>query len=214
MSRRSPRPRARQPRDPQAVADLDIELTKAVLQLGGHVATGQFAPAVMDGRWNARRESPDVAAALQAALDDEPVAFLDRVRPVHPEYQALQKALASLRGQATKGWPSVPRTTVRAGQSNKAIVTLRQRLAVAGYLPEAKANGSPQFDADVVAALKRFQEHHALAPTGAIDAATLAEMNVPLETRLRQVAINLERWRWLPDDLGIATSSSTFRTST
>ena len=50
--------------------------------------------------------------------------------------------------------------------------------------------------------MKTFQEHHALAPTGRLDPATLDRLNVPLATRLAQVAINLERWRWMPDDLG------------
>ena len=81
---------------------------------------------------------------------DEPVAFLDRVRPVHPEYQALQKRWRRCAVKRRRDGRPCRERTVRAGQSSKAIVALRQRLAVAGYLPEAKANGSPQFDADVV----------------------------------------------------------------
>jgi L,D-transpeptidase YcbB len=189
-------------RDPQAIAALDVDLTAAVLQLGAHVATGAREPSAIDGRWNARREPPDLVAALRSAMDEGPLTFLDRVRPLHPEYRALQKALASLRGQATKGWPSVPRLTVRAGQSHAAVATLRQRLATAGYLPDDKVDGSSRFDEDVIAAIKRFQEHHALTPGGAIDADTLTAMNVPLEARISQVAMNLERWRWMPDHLG------------
>jgi murein L,D-transpeptidase YcbB/YkuD len=52
------------------------------------------------------------------------------------------------------------------------------------------------------AAIKVFQEHHAIPPTGVIDAATRAAMKVPLDARIQQVRINLERWRWMPDDLG------------
>src|SRR5687768_3261639 len=51
-------------------------------------------------------------------------------------------------------------------------------------------------------AIKVFQEHHAIPPTGKIDAATKAAMKVPLEDRIKQVQVNLERWRWMPDDLG------------
>lgn len=51
-------------------------------------------------------------------------------------------------------------------------------------------------------AIRVFQEHHAITPTGVIDAATRKAMNVPLEDRIQQVRINLERWRWMPDDLG------------
>jgi L,D-transpeptidase YcbB len=51
-------------------------------------------------------------------------------------------------------------------------------------------------------AIRVFQEHHAITPTGTIDAATRAAMSVPLEERIEQVKVNLERWRWMPDDLG------------
>jgi murein L,D-transpeptidase YcbB/YkuD len=51
-------------------------------------------------------------------------------------------------------------------------------------------------------AIRVFQEHHAIAATGVIDAATRKAMSVPLEDRIEQVKINLERWRWMPDDLG------------
>lgn len=47
-----------------------------------------------------------------------------------------------------------------------------------------------------------FQEHHGIKPSGVVDAATRAAMNVSIDDRIHQVAANLERWRWLPDDLG------------
>jgi murein L,D-transpeptidase YcbB/YkuD len=50
--------------------------------------------------------------------------------------------------------------------------------------------------------VKSFQELHQLPATGIVDAATLAALNVPLEWRIQQVAINLQRWRWMPDDFG------------
>lgn len=184
------------------LADLDVRLTSALLLLGRHVAIGASKPQIVDARWNIRRASPDLVAALDLALAVGVTGFLDAVGPRHPEYGALQKSLASLRGQATRGWPTVPRVTLRMGQSHSAVTALRQRLANGGYLPSTAAQDSPRYDADVEAALGRFQEHHALKPTGHLDPATLAAMNVPLEARLSQVAMNLERWRWLPDDLG------------
>jgi L,D-transpeptidase YcbB len=51
-------------------------------------------------------------------------------------------------------------------------------------------------------AIKVFQEHHAIPATGKLDAATRAAMKVPIDSRIQQVRINLERWRWMPDDLG------------
>jgi murein L,D-transpeptidase YcbB/YkuD len=188
----------------QQLAHVDVSITCALLRLGRHVATGRRSPAAIDPRWNTRREAPDYAAALQEASRDRITSFLDRVQPQHPEYAALRRALESLRAQAADGWPAVPAAAfLEVGQWNaRAVVPLRQRLAVAGYLPAGASLDSPQYDADVEEAVRRFQEHHRLAVTGVLDRATLQELNVPLERRIAQVAINLERWRWLPDDLG------------
>jgi len=184
--------------DAASIADLDVRLTAAVLQLASHVATGRLDPAKQP---KPHRDPVDLAAVLQGGLN-ESATFLDRVRPVHPEYQALQKGLRSLRGQAQAGWPEVPRKTLRPGQSSPVVVALRKRLAAEGSLDAAQANDSPRFDDDVAAAVGRFQEHHALKASGILDAATLDALNVPLDARIAQVAINMERWRWLPDDLG------------
>jgi murein L,D-transpeptidase YcbB/YkuD len=55
------------------------------------------------------------------------------------------------------------------------------------------------FDDTVVAAVKRFEERHRIEPDGSVDPVTVNAMNVPVEQRIRQIQLNLERWRWLPD---------------
>jgi len=83
------------------------------------------------------------------------------------------------------------------------VLTLRQRLTASGHLTSAAAsNTSPVYSKADEAGVRAFQELHGLKGTGVADAATLAAMNVPLDHRIRQVALNLERWRWMPNDLG------------
>ena len=183
------------------LAEFDVRVTSALLQLGRHVATGRGQASSIDTRWNARRQPPDYVAALKRASEAGGSGFLEGVQPRHPEYQALQKALASLQGQAARGWPTVPRASLKVGQWNQGVAVLRQRLAVSGYL-SATATDSQHYDADVEAAVLAFQQHHALKATGHLDPPTLAALNVPLEQRVAQVSMNLERWRWMPDDLG------------
>jgi murein L,D-transpeptidase YcbB/YkuD len=191
------------PERAKAVAALDVQLTAALLKLGRHVATGRLSPRTVDARWNARRARPDYVAALQQVTEGNVSGFLDAVQPKHPEYQTLRARLGALHAQAATGWPIVPRATMKIGQWNAAVVVpLRQRLASAGYLNAQASLTSAHYDADVSAAVKAFQEHHALPPTGELDRATLAQLNTPLAHRARQVAMNLERWRWMPDDLG------------
>lgn len=185
------------------VAALDTQLTIAILRLGHDVAVGRTLPARVDSRWKARRTPPDLAATL-AAHDLEPGPWLQSVRPPHPEYAALQKALEGLRGQQTGGdWPEVPARTYTRGASSPDVTRLRQRLAAEGYLSgDAAKSDSPRYDKDIEAAVRAFQDHHAVKATGLADAATLAAMRVPLDERIRQVAANMERWRWMPDDFG------------
>jgi len=191
------------PQRSQQLAELDARVTAALLQLSRHVAVGRLEPESVDVRWNAKRQPPDYVTALQQAHASGIGGLLDAVRPQHPEYAALQTALSSLRGQATAGWPRIPRANMKIGQWNAPLVVpLRQRLATSGYLPSTASLDSAQYDADVERAVKTFQEHHGLLPTGTLDQATLSALNVPLEARLHQVAINMERWRWMPDDLG------------
>jgi murein L,D-transpeptidase YcbB/YkuD len=184
------------------LAEFDVRLTASLLQLAQHVAMGRLTPESVDSLWKHQRKAPDLAAALQRAVNENVTGFLDQVRPPHPEYKALQDALASLRGQSAKGWAPVPRATLKVGQWNQAVVALRQRLAVGGYLPQQAAADSPQYDAEVEAAVKAFQTAHGLKPSGQLDPPTVAALNVPLDKRIQQVAMNLERWRWMPDDLG------------
>ena len=186
----------------RAVADLDVRVTASLLRLARHVATGRLSPKTIDSRWNQKRQPPDYISALQQSADGDVTTFLDEVQPKHPEYQALRTALTSLRGQADRGWPKISRTTLKIGQWNAAVAVLRQRLAASGYLPANAALDSTHFDGDVEAAVKAFQEHHGMAPTGVLDRTTVEKLNTPIESRVKQVAMNLERWRWLPDDLG------------
>jgi murein L,D-transpeptidase YcbB/YkuD len=166
----------------ERLAEFDARLTAGLLAFGRDVAVGRQSGTRY---WKSQRKSPDLVAALTASMDD-PSKFVDAVRPPHQEYAGLQKAMDDLTGQREKGgWVKVP--------SAQSTSELRQRLQASGHLQEG---------GDLTAAVKSFQELHSLAATGVVDKPTLAIMNVPLEARIEQVAINLQRWRWMPDDLG------------
>lgn len=179
------------------VAEFDARLTAGLLAFGRDVAIGRTT----SSKWKALRAAPDYVAALTKAADGDVKAWVEVMRPPHPEYVALQKSLDALNGQKEKGgWVSVPAIT-KPGSSGSAVVALRQRLAASGHFKGDPA-ASNNYDADVEAAVKSFQELHSIKATGIVDKDTLAIMNIPLDTRIRQVALNLQRWRWMPDELG------------
>ena len=165
----------------ERLAEFDARLTAGLLKFGKDVAVGRQNG---DGHFKARRTAPDYVAAITAAIDD-PEKFVEAVRPPHAEYAALQKALDDLLGQREKGgWVKVPSAT---------SPELQQRLTQSGHMKEG---------GDLKAAVKSFQDLHSIPATGVVDKVTLDAMNVPLDWRIQQVAINMQRWRWMPDDLG------------
>jgi murein L,D-transpeptidase YcbB/YkuD len=80
---------------------------------------------------------------------------------------------------------------------------LIQRLEISGDVqPPPRTATAAVVERTVSAGLKRFQSRHGLAPDGRLGGPTLAALNVPVEQRIAQVELNLERWRWLPQRLG------------
>lgn len=198
QSKTSPPDRARQ------LAEFDVGLTTALLALGRDVALGRIRPTRVDHRWKARRQPPDIVGALSRASDAGVKGWLETIQPRDPQYGALRQALVNLHGALEKGgWSKVAVRAFETGKSSASVIALRQRLNSGGYLTgAAAASASPVYDAGVEAGVRAFQNHHALKASGIADAPTLAAMNVPIEDRIRQVELNLERWRWMPDDLG------------
>ena len=194
---------ARKPKAERRMAQavFDVRMTAALIRLGRDVAVGQLRPRAIDSRWKAQRVMPNLAATLAGARGDIG-GWLPAIQPSHPEYAALMAALAALRGAEAKGgWPALPAAALAPGASHPGVAVLRQRLAASGDLGSASVAGK-RYDQSLEGAVRVFQEHQGLPATGRLDQKTVAALNVPLSSRIRQVALNLERWRWLPDDLG------------
>jgi len=103
---------------------------------------------------------------------------------------------------AQGGWGTVPGGQhLQLGAKGRGVQALRQRLLVSGDIDEDAGAGAT-FDSFVEAGVKRFQMRHGLGPTGGVDDATLKELNVSADERLRQLQINAVRLRAYSGDLG------------
>lgn len=191
--------------DPRQLVDLDLLLTDAFLIYGSHLLAGKINPETIDSEWFANRREIDLAAHLQTALEKNQIKeALRSLLPPQPGYARLRQALARYRDLATNGgWPSVPDgPKLQKGDRGERALALRQRLIAAGDLDPAAGDSLDLFDEVVEEALRKFQRRHGLEADGVVGATTFANLNVPVEERLRQVVLNMERWRWLPQDLG------------
>jgi len=88
------------------------------------------------------------------------------------------------------------------GERSKRIRLVRERLAVVGYALYGSADDPEYFDDRLDNAVRQFQERHGLEIDGIVGRNTIAELNVTAGERARQIMVNMERWRWLPRDLG------------
>jgi murein L,D-transpeptidase YcbB/YkuD len=196
---------------PEPLLDADVRLSYTFLKFATHLERGRVPPGQVDEHWFGSQRDEDLVKALKVSLDSGTLGeTLERLRSQHPQYAALKKVLARYREVAAKGgWSTLPvGTTLRPGRPDPQVAALRAHLVATGDLdPSALASSATPasasvFDAATREALKHFERRHGLAPDGRLDREVLAALNVPVEERIRQIELNLERWRWLPDTLG------------
>lgn len=198
--------------DPDRWAELDLLLTDAFLVYGAHLLGGRVNPETLNPQWVANGRTADIAVVLEAGLASRDIAgAIEALVPSQYGYRRLREALAKDREVAAAGgWRAIPdgggRTPLQLGDSGGPVVALRERLRLEGDLGGGEAPAEEHnvrlFDAAVDQAVRMFQQRHGLAVDGVVDGATRAELNVPVERRVEQLELNLERWRWLPRDLG------------
>jgi murein L,D-transpeptidase YcbB/YkuD len=188
---------------------MDVWLTWLFLKYSSDLADGVSDLAHSDPKWQIKPEAFDALAHLEGALRDNRVeqSLLDLV-PTNPEYEALKKALGGYRQLAAKGgWPRVPAPAtakLKPGQASPLVPALAARLAATGdYSGALPPDGRHAvYGPALQDAVKRFQRRHGLQDDGLVGGPTVAEMNIPIDARIRQIEMNMERWRWLPRVLG------------
>ena len=121
---------------------------------------------------------------------------LDRLVPDFEDYRALQSALQHYRGLAADGgWDNIrARNGLQVGDEGEELVpALRRRLAIEGFY-QGNDSGTA-FDQELSDAVRRYQEHRQIEASGELDALTVATLNIPVQDRVAQIAVTLNRWR-------------------
>ena len=187
--------------------DAELLLTDSFLVLGSHYLAGRVNPESIDSEWIANRRDADLALILQKALENGTLkASLQNLLPPQHGYRNLKLMLASYKEIAANGgWRSMPEgNQIRKGDSGELIDMLKVRLSQSNdlELPGYSYSLSDSFDQDLESTVQKFQRGHGLEVNGLVDQATLSALNTPIEKYIEQIEINMERWRWLPQELG------------
>jgi len=189
---------------PDLVADMDVLLTDAYLFYASHLLGGRTNLEMARAQWSIIRKKADIVELLIGALSENQVPeSLKPLAPPHAGYLRLRAALDRYRKLARAGaWPPIPEgPLLRPGDSDERVPALRRRLALEA-LAEPPALSTTTFDDALARNVKSFQATRGLRPDGRIGAETLAAINVSVDDHINQVKFSMDRWRWLPSELG------------
>lgn len=192
-------------RDTLSLAKLEILLSLYLARYAADVREGRLDPRKLDPKLFATARDKEIdmeQLAIAAVTAPDLSQYLKMQAPQHRYYKALIPALARYRQIAANGgWPSIPKGPVlKLGMTDERIPDIRKRLSIEGDLPNSDLS-SDNYDEPLEQAVKGFQDRHYLTPDGVIGTNTLRAMNVSAEQRVRQIIINMERWRWISRNL-------------
>lgn len=179
--------------------DRDVRLTAATIAYARVLASGRVNPETVEKVWDLRRNWIDPVGGLDGALRGPGVrAWIESLPPQDLGYQNLSRGYLRYRALSEAGgWPRfTPGEAFGPGAVDARVPALVARLVAEGDLA-APVEGAVYVDA-LVPAVRAFQTRHGLDATGEVDADTQAALAATVEDRARQIALNLERRRWLP----------------
>ena len=190
--------------NPELWADLDLLLTDAFMLYASHLLAGRVNPETIHTDWTVSIPTANLTNILQSALDTNQIkkALID-FRPNHPGYSALKTHLAHYRNIAkeVRELPLLGGTHLKKGDKGPSVESLRERLIILGDLYADNKEQADIFDETIEEAVLGYQKRHGLKQDGIVGPSTLEMLNTSLQKRIRQIELNMERWRWIPRNI-------------
>jgi murein L,D-transpeptidase YcbB/YkuD len=193
-----------------ALADAEVKISFAVLGYSRDARGGRIDPSRLTENLDPSLALPDPMEVLESiAIRSDPAAYLRSFQPDQPQFEALRNMLIELKGgkETKKVVQILDGPTLKKGVEDEQVALLRTRLQVASGSEGDSATNANLFDDAVDAAVKDFQKSRGVAPDGLVGPGTRRLLNqqhheASSPGKVRLILLNMERWRWLPHDLG------------
>jgi L,D-transpeptidase YcbB len=198
---------------PAALAAAEIKLGLATLAYARHAGGGRLDPAQVSRSFDQKPSLPDPKEVLRAVAGTEtPGTYLVGLHPKHPQFERLRQALLKAPAGGARPAPTAEPVlelpngpTLKPGMEHPHVAFLRQRLGV-----PARAGARDYYDEQLAEAVMAFQRQKGMRPDGVISPRTRAALNggsarsaqPSPSSDMQHIIANMERWRWLPEDLG------------
>lgn len=181
-----------------AVTQLELQLTEHFYEYAHYAYGGRVDP--LELQWHIPRKKVNAMALLDTLIANEGRS-LEELEPLNVSYKLLKDELLRYYDIESKGgWNELVMESKRykPGDSSDFIVQIKYRLYATGDYDSNDT--SPKFTDRLTEAVKQAQKRFGFRADGFITAGLVKELNVPVEERIKQLLINMERMRWLPKE--------------
>ena len=181
----------------------DILLSATILKYMSHLAHGKLNPKQLYSDWDLKPDKLDIPTLLiNGVYGDSLEKVIERCKPTHVVYKSLKKSLAAINKFPEDTIGEIKFTVkIIKNDTNNVLPRIKRRLMY--WRDMVKADSITEiYDKQTFIAVKTFQERHGLSPDGIIGKGTVDALNFTKEKRRRQIIVNLERWRWYPQEMG------------
>ena len=184
--------------DPNDLAEAELKLDMTIITYAHHASVGRVHWSRVSGDISYTTTAPEPADVLAAMVEAKDMATaLDAYEPHTPGYLALKAKLAEIRaGKADAGKTPIGNGAApKIGGQDEWVPLLRERLNVSG--------DGDTYDKALADAVKKYQQDHQLKVTGTLTPQTIEALNGRQPDKPIDIILaNMERWRWMPHDLG------------
>lgn len=193
--------RKRNPETSTLRKNIDVLLSASYFKYARDMWKGKVDPNDEKLAWNIEKKKIKYGKTLDAILEDKSDENpFTKFEPTHEEYKKLKLALAKYNElDKNGGWQplNLDKGKLALNDTSKDVSNLCKHLIITGDL--SPGNKDSIFTSSIEAGVKKFQKRHGLKEDGIVAGETLKEINVPVKKRIKQILVNMERWRWVPE---------------